>query len=570
MILFNPDFSYGVTMKRYASLDFLRGFSILLMLVLHIISDTLDIDALTGDLFNLPLFQLVLLIILPFLGGMAGFFLLISSTGNMLSMQKQLKKGMDQKTLLIRQTLGGFLLLAFAMLSEALIGYHGTFGEIFKHLNDLSQGRYDQGLWRFLYFETVNAIAWCIIINGIIHAIITRDGKWKDSKKMMKLYGLLAVIVLMTTPVMWVLAEKIVPGYPYAIDPITGMPVLFGVIGKSSFGENFIRFLLGPLAASWEPIFPYLAVSFAGSIFGVYLSQEHQEIQLSTLKIFLKIGLGMFIVGVLGILLNLILVVNERGVDAALSLYILISEHRFWTVANGVPILGWLFQFLCLNGFGICGFVMMFRLVEFRGVGEQFAQKTKFIRRMGFIAFTVYTMQWIYNLFYFIVSSILTAPYVRLGWGGTLLVVLCSVLTFYVLTLGWEKIQYIGSLEWMIGTISNLAIPGKKSRKKQKWWQKGQLQVEDAFYNADWINIVTKDDFTPENSPDANLSFKLGRLGFIFFPFSFIALFLALNAEKTESKNPYRKKGKNRAIIGIISFLIITASLITLKISTFG
>ena len=167
-------------MKRYASLDFLRGIAIFLMLVLHIISDTLDIDSLVANLSTLPFFQLLLLIILPYLGGLAGFFLMVSAVGNMVSMQKQLKKGMDVQTLLIRQIVGGFVLLLFAMLSESLLGYHGTFGEVFKNLNDLSTGNYDQYRWRFLYFETIHTIAWCVIVNGIVHALLTRKGQWNN------------------------------------------------------------------------------------------------------------------------------------------------------------------------------------------------------------------------------------------------------------------------------------------------------------------------------------------------------------------------------------------------------
>jgi len=51
-------------MRRFATIDFLRGIAILLMLILHIISDTLDIGALTAHLDALPLLQLVLLVIL--------------------------------------------------------------------------------------------------------------------------------------------------------------------------------------------------------------------------------------------------------------------------------------------------------------------------------------------------------------------------------------------------------------------------------------------------------------------------------------------------------------------------
>jgi len=216
------------------------------------------------------------------------------------------------------------------------------------------------------------------------------------------------------------LADKILPGYPYATDPKTGMQLFYGYIGKSSFGDIILRIFLGPLAASWEPVFRYLADSFIGSIIGIYIGQDSKDIKTNWLKKFVWVGFIMFIVGVMGVNLNNALVLINNGIDGALDLYLKISEHRFWTAANGVPVLGWLFQFLFLNGFTICGIMLLIRLVEFRGKGQKFAEKTKYFRRIGFIAFTIYTIQWVYNLMFFIVSSINGEPYKRVFWGGGL------------------------------------------------------------------------------------------------------------------------------------------------------
>ncbi|MHA1766310.1 MAG: hypothetical protein ACTSVK_08610 [Promethearchaeota archaeon] len=557
-------------MKRFASVDFLRGIAIVMMIILHIISDTLDINTLTSNLSVLPLIQILLLVVLPFLGGLAGFFLMVSSTGNMFSMQHQLAKGMGPKTLVLRQIMGGFLLLIVAMLSEAIIGYHGTVGEFFLHLNDPSKGIYNQALWRFLHFETVNTIAWCIILNGIIHAILTKNGKWKNANYLIKSYFILAIVVLVFTPLMWFFADKMVPGYPYAKDPKTGIILLYAYLGKSSFSDVVIRFFLGPLAASWEPVFPYLAASFLGSIIGVYISQDPSEIKTPFLKKYMIVGLIMFVIGAVGVILNVVLVIINSGLDEGLSLYILISEHRYWTILHGVPILGWFFQFLFLNGFSICAILLIIRLVEFRGLSKKFAEKTVFIRRMGFIAFTIYTAQYIYNLIFFIVSSIFSTPYTRLNWGGTILVIIFSLLVFYLITLGWEKIGYIGSLEWMIATIAAYIIPGKKKPAKMKWWQKGRLNVEGAFYNAEWIDIISIEDLKSRNQSESLLSYKLGILGFFFFPLSLVAYNSAKKAQQSENTNNLNKKGKILGLVGIIFFFAWGIMFSTLKLSNFG
>ena len=120
--------------RRFASIDFARGIAIVAMLFLHIIGDTLNIQYLLENINNYPLINIIVLIILPFYGGLAGFFLLISSIGNMISMQRDLEKGKSVRSIVFKQIFGGILLLGFAMLSEALIGYHGTVGEFFHNL----------------------------------------------------------------------------------------------------------------------------------------------------------------------------------------------------------------------------------------------------------------------------------------------------------------------------------------------------------------------------------------------------------------------------------------------------
>lgn len=567
-------------MKRYASLDFLRGIAIILMLILHIISDTLDIDTLTSDLSVLPLFQLILLIILPYLGGLAGFFLMVSSIGNMISMQKHLQKGLSFQKLITRQIVGGFLLLLFAMLSESILGYHGMIGEIFKNLDNLSDGTYDQYRWRFLYFETVNAIAWCVILNGIVHAFLSKQDRWKNPKFLIKMYALLTILVLALTPVMWKFADIIIPGYPYAIDPNTGKSVLFGVIGQTSFGQIILRFFLGPLAASWEPIFPYLACSFIGSMFGVYLAQDPPEIKFHWLKNYMFFGLAMFVVGTIGLITNLafkFLSPENGGIDGALNLYLLISEHRYWTQANGVPFAGWLFQFLTLNGFTLCCIVLMFRLVEFRGLGSNLAKNSYFIRRVGLIPFTIYTMQWVYILFHFVVSQMMGYDaYARLSWTGTIAVIIFTLIVFYVLTLVWEKMGYFGSLEWIIGTVAAIIVSSKRKTTSTTWWRMGQLDIDQVFYNAEWIHILPPPH--PEGKAGESLgvfdesrfSLKCGILGFFFVPFSIVAFRSALKLQKQQEKNQQNQTAKILGIIGIFWGAISFTFLFLVKLTTFN
>ncbi|TFG10762.1 DUF1624 domain-containing protein, partial [Candidatus Heimdallarchaeota archaeon] len=119
--------------KRFSSLDFLRGLAILLMIILHQISDLLDVDTLVGDINNIPLINMVLLLLLPFIGGLAGLFLLTSAISNMISIQKNILRGKSALSIAIKQVIGGIVLLIFAMITEAITGYHGMFGHFLQN-----------------------------------------------------------------------------------------------------------------------------------------------------------------------------------------------------------------------------------------------------------------------------------------------------------------------------------------------------------------------------------------------------------------------------------------------------
>jgi len=86
----STELSENISMKRFASIDFLRGLAIFIMLILHMLGDYLDVNTLLVDINQLPLINIVALIVLPFLGGLAGLFLIASSISNMISMQKRI------------------------------------------------------------------------------------------------------------------------------------------------------------------------------------------------------------------------------------------------------------------------------------------------------------------------------------------------------------------------------------------------------------------------------------------------------------------------------------------------
>ncbi|MFX1595318.1 MAG: hypothetical protein ACFFBK_04565 [Promethearchaeota archaeon] len=563
-------------MRRFASIDFLRGIAIFLMIFLHTILHVLDIDGFLDQINDIPMINIVALIILPFLGGLAGFFLIVSAIGNMISMYRHLQAGRNIKDLAIRQIMGGVLLLIFAMISESMLSIHGAFANLMKTLDDVSAWNWQVILYRGYHFETIHTIAWCIIVNGIVQALLSRKDGWKNPNRLIKIYMILIVVVIVLTPLLWWLVDLAIPGYPWAIDPDTGVDVQYPYLGVSEWWKFITHFFLNAVAGREEPIFPYLAVSFMGSIIGITLAQKREEVRKDFPKRTMQIGFLIFFVGIIGLIINLVLIMDALGIDAALNLYKGLAFHRNWVPENPaiasdtLPFLGWLFQFMSLNGAAICLVMVVVRVVEFRGRGKEFADKTPFFRRFGFIAFTIYNIQWIYFLVWFFISSLLYGqPYLNLDWAGTFLTMAITFLIIHGIMLIWERAKYTGSLEWMMGTIAAQIIPARKVI-DQKWWQSGQLNVEEAFYNAEWLNIIEKNEIRHENYADSIMSYKLSFFGFLFFPISFITFILSRKSVKSEQENKFNKRAKLISLAGIIFFLAWLIPSLFLSLSDLG
>lgn len=570
-------------MKRFASVDFMRGLAIMLMLVLHMIMHTLNVDAMTADMSKVRLIEFVMMVILPFGGGMAGFFLMVSAMGNAVSMENELRNGASAKAIAGRQLTGGLILLFFAMLTEGLIGYHGDLG-LFVHrslmaASDPALGpvhwEWNHALFRFNHFETIHTIAWCIIINGLIHSALSAREKFRDKNKLILCYIKLAVLVLLLTPLAWAFAGLIIPGFPFSTgDFLSSYPR----IGEATLGRFILVFFLEPLAGHPEPLFPYLAASFVGTIFGLFLTMpQEQRKTKSFVSATLRNGIIMYLIGLAGLLFNILWVIQKQGFDAGLNLYLNIWDHRGWTQEIfGTPFIGWYFQFMLLNGFGILVIMSMIRLVELRGKARPFGKRTRFVRRFGFVAFTNYSMQFLYFVAMFIAFDwLLGTPYARYTgfWGHAALTILVGIGLYAVLLYLWEKIRFAGTLEWAIREINYFLNRERRKKLKEKgikWYNAGLLNVKGILYSADWADLVTESEIDHAGGEESRLAKKLAWAGLVFPPYSIVGFSIALRARKKESGHPENRKALIISSASLIFFLVWLTAFFILTPAMFG
>jgi hypothetical protein len=555
------------------------------MLVMHTIMTVLNIDFLVDHINDLRAINLIALVLLPFFGGLAGFFLLVSSASNMVSMFNNLKKSKSVKSIVIKQVVGGVVLLIFAMITESITGYFGLLGNTFAHLNNPSLINWHSIQYKWNHFETIHTIAWCIIINGIVQGLLSLKDNWKNTRDLIISYALFAFMVILFTLPVWTIIGNLIPGYPYGTNPITGTNLSTPWIGKDSFWHLLRAPFLAMLAAPEEPLFPYLAVSFIGSIIGIIISQPKEKIKPNFPRNGFLAGLAMFVTGIFGLGGVFISIYNtvgpSEGIDAILGLYQELFSHRDWTPDHPTfgaytPHFSWLAQFLFLNGFSLMMVMFLFRLIEFRGKSKGIAKRTKIFRRFGIIALTNYNIQWIFYLMFALVSfSLLRIPYQRMLWAGTFLTIFLTLAVFILLLWLWEKIGYVGSFEWLIRTFINNTVSVRREQyKDMKWWQRGKLEVDRVFYNAKWIDI-TASEMQEQSSDRSDSKFALtlsfvGMFSIIFCLASIISLILAILSFKREGKNKQNLTAMILSIITLVAILAVTIVLILLPIELLG
>ena len=348
-------------MRRYASIDFLRGFAIWLMLLFHVIMRVYDYSFADNMevLSKYTLVYMVVMVIIMFLGGWAGFFLLISAIGNTISVQKTLKRGGSVKGLFAKQITLGLLLLVVAFLTESITGYHGWLGEAV-----LGRPFNPDLIYRSFTVETIHTIAYSMIINAFITVLLSLKEGYKKEKRNMIINLGLAILVVGITVVIYNIPTT------YGVYPEVTTLQNFGPIQQlnanpwgSSWGfqELVVKFFVFPLIGRPEPLLPFLATAFVGNIIGIWLAREKASLK--------ELGIGMVastvvtIVGLVGCVVYIIL-----GIQA--------NPIQLFRDAWNLPSLpAWLPMFIFTLGTQLVAVCLVLRLVEFRGNAQRFAKR---------------------------------------------------------------------------------------------------------------------------------------------------------------------------------------------------
>jgi len=448
--------------QRIATLDGCRGVAIFLMTFFHSLYHVVNYDAIAEDpnrLLEYPKIALGMLGFFLYLGTWNTFFLLVSSVVNTYVMAKSVERGANLKILLWKRVITGVVLLFVDHLIEGF-GYWGFLGEgirtgIWNHTDKI---------WHpFFMIQTLEMIAWGIIITSIINYFLLRKKGHEKHNRNRKIYLVLTLIVLLATP----LVHTWVDARPWSIPEILSEnPDLFDTAGWpdtqiQTHNASILSWFLVILAGDFEPLFPCLSTAFVGAIIGLFLANPRSS------RKFFRIG---FFAAAGSIAAGALLIVSGMTFSAF---------HRPALTNHLLQLGGQLFAVL-----------IPLRLIEFRGRGQKVGNSKfgVFIRRWAIIALTIYALEifdifpeWTLNLFLGKITGldlferIFSLNQLPLAMA----VAIYSVFWYYLLLLLWGKFNYKGSFEWILIQIQGLVSKQKSSR----------LNVDLMLKNVEWINF---------------------------------------------------------------------------------
>ena len=441
--------------KRILTLDFLRGMAIFLMCIFHVFvnsSRLMDVDD--------PFTNIALIIIFLFIFIFAhfrGFFILISGTVNIYSMTKRIKKGADPMKLWRKQLGVGLFLVIFGHVKDTFINQWGIFREYYL-AGGFAADNFDwagqwEKMWQLGYTsEAIQSIGWCLLLTSTIYLIILKFNDVNDLKKNAIIMGFLALIFIYA-------AESI----QLAFSDLVGYPIYGGSdpwnVEKQGI-DYLTYYFIYDLAGAQAPIFPMMAYSLFGAIFGIYLNK--QDLTRKFLKNGTRIGIGLMIMGSMDFIIRMFFQ-DSFEFDPNFQV------HPSWFVllAIGIQIL---LMMLC------------FKIFEFNKnkTPEQIKKQTLFIRRWGFLSLTIYAFQ----ILEFIPRAILASvfPSSQLGqWsespiGWVLLFMVMNILMWEGIIRLAEKIKMKGTLEWVLLYFNN---------RKKALDEEDPLNLEENVYKVE-------------------------------------------------------------------------------------
>ena len=258
--------------KRLVSMDMLRGWAILLMVVFHVFLNVSDL--VTAPILSVGIGKLILIAFIAIFVHWQTFFLMISAVVHWFTMSKMLKNGQSIGKIFLKQLIFGFALYVFGFLREPFLSPWGLTARYFISGGIFQGGTWSWAQWVFIYrAETLSSIGLSVMITAALFAGLSLLTKIKLKEKFQ---SLIKVFILAGLVAVFVFLAPLVQNWAVTF---TGVNLYTGdnyMYANLDFNNGYYnRWLINSIAGLEFPLFPNFAPFLVGCIFGVLLSREN-------------------------------------------------------------------------------------------------------------------------------------------------------------------------------------------------------------------------------------------------------------------------------------------------------
>jgi hypothetical protein len=441
-------------MKRYVSIDILKGFSMFLVLFFHVLTRSLDFSIIENTLDNFSLVNLPFYFVIIIIGYIAEYdivYICISAFGNIFSVQRQWDRQITVDSTSVEKKALFRKIMKTQLIRGAFIAFLGYFSEWILNgmIVDivLQKENWATGSIGSLFFAQILTV---MAINNVILSFICltllRGGKKKHIPMVLLclMFGFIAV-----TPGIIEL---------YKLNPMIWNNLTLNWEGRGA-KMNLLMFIVIPYIKRFTPIFPNFSASALGAIIAFKFSQE--GIQKKFLNRLVLCSILFMAIGAIFAHLEYIGIPYTQ--DYKLGAYLL-------TFAGAILY--------------ILFFIYFF---EIRGT-QRTIKYSKLWRRFGIFTLSIWCLQWLIIFPAWLVqvisnwisgtwTTLSDSPLINNGlnlWQFALALVFITCFYYGILWL-WEKIHYIGTFEWMTVKLISRSHRSAKNR----------LNMEQSLHNVE-------------------------------------------------------------------------------------
>ncbi|MHA1111169.1 MAG: hypothetical protein ACTSRE_08700 [Promethearchaeota archaeon] len=262
--------------KRLVSMDMLRGWAILLMVIFHVFLNVSDL--VHTPIPSMGIGSLILVAFIAIFIHWQTFFMMISAVVHWFTMSKMYKNGQSLGKIFFKQLIFGVALYIFGFLREPFLSPWGMTLPYFASGGLLGGGTWSWDRWTFLYrAETLSNIGFSVMVTAVIFVALAALNKTKLKEKARTLIkvGILAAIAAV-----FIFLAPMVHNW---VNVYSGVDTLSMTLqtGETHWQSGldlnngyFNRWLLNSLGGREFPLFPNYANFLVGCSIGVLLSQE--------------------------------------------------------------------------------------------------------------------------------------------------------------------------------------------------------------------------------------------------------------------------------------------------------